>query len=680
VTLAEVFMQNGRKRIVIEGVQPQVDCGHFPAKRVVGDSVVVEADVFADGHDLLSVALRHRHEDEQEWHGSFMTPLVNDRWRGSFIVERMGRHCFTLQAWVDAFKTWQRDLQTRRQAGQDLSVELLIGAQILENAASPLREKAVVGQASPHLAPAGGTILRNASLLRSPDVSLEDKIEAALDPELDDIVSRCAPREHVTCYQELWLTADPPKARFSTWYEIFPRSASPQEGRHGTFKDLEARLPYVKSMGFDVLYLPPVHPIGKSYRKGKNNQPSARPEEPGSPWAIGGREGGHKSLHPQLGSMDDFRSLIRKAGDFGIEIALDLAFQCSPDHPYVQEHPQWFRWRPDGTVQYAENPPKKYEDIYPFNFESDAWPSLWQELKSIALFWIQQGVRIFRVDNPHTKPLAFWEWLIPEVKKEYPDVIFLSEAFTRPKIMYRLAKLGFTQSYTYFAWRNNKHELTEYLTELTSPPVKEFFGPNFWPNTPDILTEYLQHGGRPAFQARLVLAATLSASYGIYGPAFELLEHAPRERGSEEYMDSEKYQVRHWDLSQPHSLKDFIARVNEARRDNPALQSNENLLFHPIQNDQVLFFSKHTNDLSNVVLVAVNLDPYRFQSGWVDLPLARLGLDARSPFQVHDLLSDARYTWHGPRNYIGLDPKVSPAHVFRVRRRVGGEKDFEHYQ
>jgi starch synthase (maltosyl-transferring) len=472
---------------------------------------------------------------------------------------------------------------------------------------------------------------------------------------------------------------DREKARFSAWYELFPRSCATVPEQHGTFKDCEALLPYVAAMGFDVLYLPPIHPIGQTHRKGKNNTPVAAPDDPGSPWAIGSEAGGHKAIHPQLGTLEDFRRLIARAGQYGVEIAIDLALQCSPDHPYVHEHPEWFRWRPDGTVQYAENPPKKYEDIYPFAFETTHWPQLWKELKSVVLFWIEQGVGIFRVDNPHTKPFRFWEWLIGEVKAAHPEVIFLAEAFTRPKIMYHLAKLGFTQSYTYFAWRHTQAELTQYFTELTQTPVREYLRPNLWPNTPDILTEYLQFGGRPAFMLRLVLAATLGASYGIYGPAFELCEHLPREAGSEEYLDSEKYALRHWNYEREDSLKDLMARVNRIRRENPALQSDWSLRLHPTDNTQLLCYSKQSDDGANVIIVVVNLDPYHTQAGWVELPLSTLGLEPHQPYQVHDLLGEARYLWHGPRNYVELNPQGVPAAILRVRRRVRTEREFEYY-
>jgi len=474
------------------------------------------------------------------------------------------------------------------------------------------------------------------------------------------------------------VVVEPRRGRYSSWYEMFPRSAA-EPDRHGTFKDCENRLPYIAAMGFDVLYLPPIHPIGQTNRKGRNNATVADPDDVGSPWAIGTQEGGHKAVHPLLGTLDDFRGLVKKAAESAIDIALDLAFQCSPDHPYVGEHPEWFRQRPDGTVQYAENPPKKYEDIIPFDFECDAWQSLFDELLSVVQFWIEQGVRIFRVDNPHTKSFSFWEWLIHTIKAESPEVIFLAEAFTRPKIMYRLAQIGFTQSYTYFAWRNTKWELEAYFEELTTPPECEFFWPNLWPNTPDILTEYLQTGGRPAFIVRLILAATLGANYGIYGPAFEQMVDTPIAFGKEEYRDSEKYQIRFWDTNRPDSLKDLIARVNRVRRENPALQQDRNLFFIPVDNEQLVSFGKYTEDRTNIVLVVANLDPHHTHSGWVDIALAELQLEPQQPYQVHDLLSDARYLWHGGRNYIELNPQVMPAHIFRIRKKVRTERDFDYF-
>jgi starch synthase (maltosyl-transferring) len=659
-------IQPGTARVVISGVQPEIDCGHYPIKRTVGEEVVVEADIFADGHDELSCLLLHRIQGAA-WQLVPMAPLGNDRWRATFTVEQEGTYEYTLRGWVSHFATWRRDLAKRVQAGQDVAVELLVGAGLAEEAARR----------------ASG---RDAERLRTWAQRLQgtgepaDKTSLALDEDIADLVADYPPGELATTYAKvLSVVVDRERARFSTWYELFPRSCATEPGRHGTFRDVESRLSYVAGMGFDVLYLPPIHPIGRSYRKGKNNALEAGPEDPGSPWGIGSAEGGHKSIHPQLGTLEDFRRLLARARQHGLEVALDLALQCSPDHPWVTEHPEWFRHRPDGSIRYAENPPKKYQDIYPLDFESADWQALWEEVKGLVLFWVGQGVRIFRVDNPHTKPFTFWAWLIPEVKRQHPDVLFLAEAFTRPKVQHTLAKVGFTQSYTYFAWRNTKEELTAYLTELTRTQVKEYFRPSFWPNTPDILTEYLQHGGRPAFMARLVLAATLSSNYGIYGPAFELCESRPREQGSEEYFDSEKYEIRAWDLDARHSLRDFIARVNAMRRENPALHSNDRLEFHEVDNPQLLCYSKRTGDRADVVLTVVNLDPHHTQSGWVTLPLETLGLGGHQPYQVHDLLGDARYLWQGPRNYVELNPHVVPAHVFRIRRRVRTERDFEYY-
>jgi starch synthase (maltosyl-transferring) len=464
----------------------------------------------------------------------------------------------------------------------------------------------------------------------------------------------------------LRVVVDRPRARFGSWYEIFPRSWGKVPGRHASFRELEDGLPYIASMGFDVLYLTPIHPIARTHRKGRNNALVAGPDDPGSPWAIGSPEGGHKAIHPQLGTLDDFRHFLLKAKEFGLEIALDIALHCSPDHPYVKEHPEWFRRGPDGTIRYAENPPKKYEDIYPLDFESPQAEALWTELKSIFEFWMAQGVKIFRIDNPHTKPFAFWEWLIADLKRQDPEVLFLSEAFTRPKVMMRLAKLGFSQSYTYFCWRTTRKELTDYFTELTQTSVREYFRPSVWPNTPDILIGYLQTGGPAAFQVRLILAATLAATYGIYGPAFELCEHTPREPGSEEYLNSEKYEIKAWDLDAPTSLREWIARVNRIRRDHPALQRDDGLQFHSIDNDQLICYSKRTPSNDDRILVVVNLDPHHAQSGWTDLRLEELDLRAEVPFRIKDLLTGNEYTWHGPKNFVHLDPQVAVAHLFHV--------------
>lgn len=658
----------GQARVVIEGLKPEIDGGRFPIKRVIGEKVVVEADIFVDGYDVISALLLYRKENDPEWAESAMEPLINDRWRGSFVVTEVGRYVYTILAWVDQFKSWRRDLAKKSQAGQEVSVELLVGARLITEASQRAPE------------PQAQRMKEWVSTLQSPQVTEQVKVQLVLSQELSGSMDNYPDRRFATTYpKELVVVVDRQKARFSAWYEMFPRSCAGEPGRHGTFKDCEARLPYVAAMGFDVLYFPPIHPIGQAHRKGKNNSPVAGPNDPGTPWAIGSKAGGHKSVHPQLGTLEDFQSFVAQAREYGMEIALDVAFHCTPDHPYVEEHPEWFRWRPDNTVQYAENPPKKYEDIYPFEFETENWQELWEELRSIVLFWIEQGIRIFRVDNPHTKPFGFWEWLIADIKASYPDVVFLSEAFTRPKVMYQLAKLGFTQSYTYFAWRNTKWELIQYFIELTQTEVREYFRPNLWPNTPDILTEYLQFGGRPAFMARLVLASTLAASYGIYGPAFELCENRPREPGSEEYLDSEKYEIKNWDIARPDSLKDFIGRVNRIRRDNPALHSDWSLRFHEVDNEQLICYSKRTEDLSNVVLVVVNLDPHHTQSGWIEFSLEELGIDPQRPYQMHDLLSDARYLWQGSRNYVELNSQIVPAHVFRIRRRVRTEQDFDYY-
>jgi starch synthase (maltosyl-transferring) len=618
--------------VVIENVRPQVDCGQYPIKRVIGEEVSVEADVFADGHDAVVAELLYRFAGDPQWKSIPMDFRFNDHWVASFTAEKLGRYEYKLRGWTDPFVTWRRDLVKRRDAGQDLSIDFLIGAKLI-----------------------------NDKVLADPKRSAEERYQAAMAAE----VPPPAPHSVVESLA-FGVIVDPVKARFSTWYEMFPRSAR-GDGKHATFKDVVEMLPYVEGMGFDVLYFPPIHPIGTTARKGKNNAVSAKPGEVGSPWAIGAKEGGHKAILSALGTMADFESLVKEAKSRGIDIALDIAFQVSPDHPYVKEHPEWFRMRPDGTVQYAENPPKRYQDIYPFEFESPAWKSLWEELKSVFEFWVGHGVKIFRVDNPHTKAFAFWEWALAELKRDHPELVFLSEAFTRPRIMHKLAKIGFTQSYTYFTWRNTKAELTEYFTELTQAPTREYFRPNVWPNTPDILHETLQKGGRPAFIVRIVLAATLAANYGIYGPAYELLENLPREPGSEEYLNSEKYEIKRWDRDRPDSLRELIARLNGIRHENPALQRDWSLRFHPIDNDQMLVYSKREEN--NVVLVAVNLDVLHPQSGWVELALEHLNIAPHETFEVHDLLSGGRYTWSGPRNYLELNPNQLPAHVFKVVRQ-----------
>jgi starch synthase (maltosyl-transferring) len=638
----------GRRRVVIENVSPNVDGGRFAAKRVVGDVLTVEADAFTDGHDEIRVVLRRCEGGANEWQETQMAALGNDRWRASFPLERIGRYEYSVTGWVDRWRTWLHDLQKRVDAGQDVTVDLLIGAQLIEAAAS--RANAF-----------------DAPILRSAAKNLAAK--QALDPELDELVSRNPDRTLETTLEEpLTVVVDPVRAGFSAWYELFPRSTSPDPKRHGTFADVIARLPYIDELGFDVLYMPPISPIGSQFRKGPNNKPSTDPNDPGVPWAIGGPDGGHDAVHPGLGTLEDFRQLVKAAGKRGIEIALDIAFQASPDHPWVSEHPEWFKARPDGTIQYAENPPKKYQDIYPFDFESTDWRRLWQALNGVFRFWIEQGVTIFRVDNPHTKAFPFWEWCITDIKTDHPEALFLAEAFTRPKVMYRLAKAGFSQSYTYFTWRNTAADLAEYMTELTSSPVNEFFRPNFWPNTPDILHADLQTGGRAAFEARFVLAATLSANYGIYGPAYELLESTPRDPGSEEYLDSEKYEQRTWDLDDPDSLRGIIAAVNRARREHPALQSNERLWFHPIDNPNLLAYTKNSADRSDIVLTIANLDYETTQRGVLELELEGLGLPVGRPFQVVDLLDGTSVRWTGSRIPIELDPAQNGAYLLWLKR------------
>jgi starch synthase (maltosyl-transferring) len=658
---------DGRKRVIIEGISPEIDAGRFPAKRTLGDQVVVQADVFTDGHDSISASLLAHREGSNEWTEIPMRPLVNDRWTASFRVSELGRYGFKVQGWVDHFETWRRDLLKRIKAESDATVDYLIGADLIAEAAT--RSSGADAD----------WLSSRASVLRS-ETNIKLLRNHATDPTLHELVGRYPDKRFATdSDHELSIVVDPVRARFSAWYEFFPRSASPEPGKHGTIADCENLLPYVSEMGFNVIYLPPIHPIGTTFRKGPNNSPEAQPGDVGSPWAIGSPEGGHKSIHPLLGSEQDLRRFIQKAKDLDISIALDVAFQASPDHPYVREHEEWFRKRPDGTIQYAENPPKKYQDIYPFDFESRDWTGMWEEMKSVFLYWADYGVTIFRVDNPHTKAFPFWEWVIAEIKRDHPEVLFLAEAFTRPKIMYRLAKLGFSQSYTYFPWRNAKAELTSYLTELTQTPVREFFRPNQWPNTPDILTEYLQIGGGAVFTIRLLLAATLGANYGVYGPAFELLEERAVRHGSEEYLDSEKYQIRHWDLDRADSLRPLMTRVNTIRKENEALQSDWSLKFQSADNDQLICYSKESDDRSNLILVVVNLDPYHTQAGFVTLPLDQLEIPPDRGYEAEDLLTGERYLWHGPRNYVELNPASRSGHVLKIHRRLKVETDFEYF-
>jgi len=643
------------RRVVVEGIEPQIDGGRFPIKRTIGEDVRVRADIFADGHDAVAAVLRYRRAGDQKWQEVPMALVENDRWEAAFIVETLGRYEYTVDAWVDRFASWRQELSKKLGAGQDVSSELLEGAALVAAAI----ERGSLEASDEH-------VVETLRTLEGTDTAVR-RAAAALSEQLAAFMSARADRSQATSFDRvLEVRVDRERARFGAWYEMFPRSATPDPSRSATLAEAAALLPYIASMGFDVLYLPPIHPIGRTFRKSRNNALTSKPTDPGSPWAIGSDEGGHTAIEPGLGTIDDFDAFVAAAAAQRLEIALDIAFQTSPDHPYVHEHPEWFRRRPDGTIKYAENPPKKYQDIYPLNFESEDWSSLWQELKRVFEFWIAHGVKIFRVDNPHTKPFRFWEWVLGDLTREYPDVILLSEAFTRPKVMKYLAKAGFTQSYTYFTWRNSRDELVEYFTELTGTSVREYLRPNLFANTPDILHAYLQRGGRPAFQIRLVLAATLGASYGIYS-GFELAENVPLHIGSEEYLDSEKYQIRVRDYQRPDSLAELIGRINAIRREHPALQSDWGLAFHRTDNGSLLSYSKRSPDGRNLVFVVVNLDPANMQHGFVQLPLVNWGITPHATVEVVDLLSGERYFWRGEWNYVRLDPQDRVAHILHVQ-------------
>ncbi|HYG17789.1 MAG TPA: alpha-1,4-glucan--maltose-1-phosphate maltosyltransferase [Ohtaekwangia sp.] len=638
--------QDGKIRIIIENVQPQVDGGLYPAKRTVGERVDVTADIFGDGHDHVRAQVLFKKAGAQGWHRQNMQHVMNDTWLASFTVDEKGFYTFTIIAWIDHFETWYDGFKKKAAAKVDVHVELQEGIQMLEKLGA--KKNHVLGDAVKQL-----------------KGSYEDAIAFVLSGPFQDIVHHYPLIEHERYLNaELRVMVEHRKANYSSWYELFPRSAS-LEGGHGTFRDVIKLLPRIASMGFDTLYLPPIHPIGKVNRKGKNNSVTAQPGEPGSPWAIGSDEGGHKAIHPALGTMDDYHKLIAEAAKYNIDLALDVAFQCAPDHPYVTEHPEWFKQRPDGTIQYAENPPKKYQDIYPFNFETENWKELWQELKSVITFWIQQGVKIFRVDNPHTKPIPFWQWAIGEINREYEDIIFLSEAFTRPKIMASLAKAGFTQSYTYFTWRVSKEEIITYMNELVNGPSRNYFRPNFWPNTPDILPYHLQYQDENIFIIRFALAATLSSNYGLYGPPYELCENIPME-GKEEYFNSEKYEVKKYDWKKTSRMTDIISMVNKARKHHPALQSTWNIQFCLVENPALIAYLKATDDLSDMLLIVVNLDAHARQSGYVQIPRQRLQLGEHINLKLHDLMTDEHYTWTQEWNFVEIDPFKLPFHLFKI--------------
>ena len=642
-------MSNGKRRVIIENVQPLVDGGLYPAKRTIGERVTVSAAIFGDGHDHIRAELLYKKKDESKWNVVELTPTFNDEWSGSFKVEEKGIYVFDIKAWIDHFDTWYDGFKKKAEAKVDVTVELQEGAIFLTRLAGKSNKELI-------------------SLAKRLDGKehYAEAIEIVLSEAFAKIVHQYPLRENETLLEkEVEIIVEHKKANFSAWYEFFPRSSSLEAGKHGTFHDCIKLLPRVSAMGFDVLYFPPIHPIGKINRKGKNNNVRAQKGEHGSPWAIGSDEGGHKAILPALGTLDDFKKLVQEAKKLNIDVAMDIAFQCAPDHPYVKEHPEWFKQRPDGSIQYAENPPKKYQDIYPFNFENDNWKELWEELKTVFIYWMEQGVTIFRIDNPHTKPIPFWKWVIEEVQKVNPDVIFLSEAFTRPKIMASLAKVGFTQGYTYFTWRVSKQELTDYVNDLVHGASRNYFRPNFWPNTPDILPYHLQHQGENSFILRYALAATLSSNYGVYGPSYEFYENTPIE-GKEEYYNSEKYEVRNYDWKRTNRMTDIMSLLNKIRKQNEALHSTWNTQFCAIENNQIIAYLKATEDLSNIILVVVNLDPHGTQNGFVQLPKSTLKLGDKINIKLHDLITDEHYTWTQEWNFVDINPHKMPFHLFKL--------------
>jgi starch synthase (maltosyl-transferring) len=647
---------NGKERVVISGISPQIEGGKYPAKRVIGESITITADVFGDGHDEVAASVLLKHQPDGQWEEFPMKFTINDRWSVTFPLNQLGFYQYQIIGWIDHYTTWKKGLVKKFDANQDISVELQIGAQMFEEAVELATSEDDKAKLQLWI-----------DAFNHPD-NVEAKINLAVSDEVRLIMGRIRASDLITTFPETFnIEVERKKAGFSAWYEIFPRSASPEPGKHGTFNDVKKLLPRIAGMGFDILYFPPVHPIGELKRKGKNNTLTPSPTDPGSPWAIGNINGGHKAIHPQLGTIEDFESLVAEAKSFNLEIAMDIAYQCAPDHPYVKEHPQWFKWRPDGTVQYAENPPKRYEDILPFNFETEDWENLWQELKSVIDFWIEKGVRVFRIDNPHTKAFSFWEWLIKEVRAVHPEVLFLAEAFTRPRVMEKLAKSGFNQSYTYFTWRNSKWEFEQYLTELTKTEQQYYFRPNFWPNTPDILPHHLAEGGENAHIMRLILAATMSSNYGIYGPVYEFGVNTPHP-GKEEYTDNEKYEIKHWDWNRYSRTAEIMTMINTIRHENPALQTTWNIDFTQTDNDQIICYTKTDEESANMLIIAVNLDVFNTQGAHIRVPLQKLGIDPNQSYLVRDMLSGENYRWQGEYNFIQLNPYDMPAHIFKVEQ------------
>lgn len=655
--MAKLTSWAGPKRVVIDRVTPSVDGGQFPFKRVQGDRIQFRAHVFADSHDLLQAELRIRLAKDRNWQRLPMWPVGNDEFVADYDATEIGFFEYEVAGLVDHFSSWLDGFHKKVESGAPIDVELRIGAELVAAAG----ERALGEEAR--------TLAGWAEFLADAQRDETQRVQLARSGELAELARRYPDRSLEVVSARGLMLIERERAAFSAWYEFFPRSCKNDGVTHGTFADAQARLPEIARLGFNVVYFPPIHPIGRKFRKGRNNALEAQPDDVGSPWAIGAEEGGHKSILAELGTLDDFKDFLGAAESHGMEVALDIAFQCAPDHPWVKEHPQWFRWRPDGTVQYAENPPKKYQDILPLNFETEDWENLWRELKSVFDYWIEVGVKIFRVDNPHTKSMEFWRWCIQEIKREHPETIFLAEAFTRPKRKYRLAKAGFTHGYTYFTWRNHPREFQEYLEELTQTEVREYFWPNFWPNTPDILHADLQFGNRATFVGRYVLAATLSSNYGLYGPAYELMDQEPFP-GKEEYNHNEKYQLKVWDWDRPGNLKPEIERLNRIRRENPAFQRTQNIVFVPCENSNFLAFVKQNFDRSNQFLVVVNMDWHQVQETTLRLPLAHLGLGSDAEFIVRDIFDPAQpeFRWRGARNYVKLDPARSPAHVFYLQR------------
>lgn len=644
-----------RNRVVIEQVQPELDGGRHFVKKVINDLVHVSADIFSDGHDAIRACLHYRHESEKSWTIIAMQPEANDTWTASFPVTQYGFYHYKLEGWVDHLQNWHNGFLKKHADGQDLSVELLIGSELLKRTATAYPPKAAA------------VLIEAARILEAPE-AYESSVALVLSADFTSLVEEHPMKQFQTWYdKQLRVRIGRDKGVFSAWYELFPRSAAQQPGRHGTFKDVERLLPRIREFGFDVLYLPPIHPIGVSNRKGKNNSLNAGPDEPGSPWAIGSADGGHTAVHPALGTLADYKHLLQEAKKHDIEVAFDLAFQCAPDHPWVKEHPEWFLWRPDGSIAYAENPPKKYQDIVPINFETDDWKNLWEALRDVILFWVEAGVEIFRVDNPHTKPFAFWEWVINEVQTRNPNVIFLSEAFTRPKIMAALAKLGFSQSYTYFTWRNSKEDMEAYLMELSNNPMRDYFRPNFWPNTPDILPYHLMEAGANMFVLRLLMAATLSSNYGVYGPAYEFMENTGNDNAKEEYFNSEKYEIRHYPWEERNRITDAMTLINRIRKTNPALQRTFNIHFTRTDNNQLMSYLKISDDRQNIIWCIASFDANNVQSGYVEVPKTLLGIGHRTNIKVTDLLTDETYHWFNEWNYVELNPNRFPMHIFQVQ-------------